>query len=167
MGLSSADVARLFRELGPLILQRALRLLGNRADAEEATQEVFVRVIQAADDYEDRAKLAHWVYRITTRYCLNQLRNSKRRRDLFAQHGPDKEALITRRSPEAMMTLRRLLAAAPPLQAQAVVHVLLDGMSRSDAASEMGISRRKLGRLIDDFRAFADAQVALPEEQAS
>lgn len=167
MGLTSAEVARLFRELGPLILQRALRLLGNRADAEEATQEVFVRVIQAADDYFDQAKLAHWVYRITTRYCLNQLRNSRRRRDLFALHGPNHEALVTRRSPEAMMTLRRLLAMAPELQAQAAVHVLLDGMSRSDAATEMNISRRKLGRLLDEFQAFADAHVALPDEQAS
>lgn len=157
MGLTSDEIAQLFRLYGPLILQRALRLLGQREDAEEATQEVFVRVLKAADDYDDQEKMLNWVYRITTRYCLNQIRDRKRRGALMALHGPREDALVTRRSPAAMMTLRRLLAMAPEDQAQAAIHVLLDGLSRSEAADEMGISRRKLGRLIDDFRAFAEA----------
>lgn len=167
MGLTGDEIARLFRTFGPLIFQRALRLLGHRDDAEEATQEVFVRVLRAADDYDDREKMHHWVYRITTRYCLNQIRDRKRRSALMQQHGPRAASLVTRRSPSAMMTLRALLAMAPEDQAQAAVHVLLDGMSRSDAAAEMGISRRKLGRLLDDFRAFADRHAGTAEERAS
>lgn len=166
MGLSQDDIARLFRTYGPLIFQRAFRLLGQREDAEEAAQEVFIRVLKAADDYDDQEKMLNWVYRITTRYCLNRIRDRKRRAALMAQHGPRQSALISRRSPEAMMTLRRLLAMAPELQAQAAVHVLLDGLSRSEAADEMGISRRKLGRLIDDFRAFAEKHAGQPEGAA-
>ncbi|MCA9538258.1 MAG: sigma-70 family RNA polymerase sigma factor [Myxococcales bacterium] len=167
MGLTSDEIARLFGELGPLIFQRALRLLGGREDAEEAAQEVFVRVLRAADDYDDRAKLLNWVYRITTRYCLNQIRDRRRRQELMMAHGPREDALVTRRSPEAMLTVRRLLATAPEDEAQAAIHVLLDGMSLTDAAAEMGISRRKLGRLLDAFQQFANHQVALVGERSS
>lgn len=167
MGLTNQEVARLFRLYGPLILQRALRLLGHREDAEEATQEVFIRVLKAADDYDDRSKMLNWIYRITTRYCLNQIRDRKRRGELMSMHGPRSDSMVSRRSPEAMMTLRRLLAMAPEDQAQAAVHVLLDGMNRSEAADEMGISRRKLGRLLDDFKAFAEQHAGRMGEGAA
>src|SRR5438094_1120230 len=68
----------LYRKFGPAIYSRCRRLLKDDALAEDATQEVFVRVmrhIESAPD--DKAALA-WIYRISTNYCLNLIRDRNR-----------------------------------------------------------------------------------------
>ena len=47
----------------------ALRMLGNRAEAEEVAQEVFVRAHRALGDFRGDAKLSTWLYAITSRLC--------------------------------------------------------------------------------------------------
>src|SRR4051812_30294696 len=87
--LDAATVRRLFREHGPMVYRRALRILGNAADAEEALQEVFVRVLRGGEGFEQRSQVTTWLYRITTNYCLNFLRDNKRRRELLETHLSD------------------------------------------------------------------------------
>src|SRR5262245_44669276 len=88
------DVGQLFKQYGALVYRRAFRLLGRKEDAEEATQEVFVRVMRSVDEFENRASVTTWLYQITTYYCLDVLRNKARRRELFAQHGPDDDRTV-------------------------------------------------------------------------
>src|SRR5437762_14312508 len=57
----------------------ALRMLGNRAEAEEVAQEVFLRVHKAIDDFRGEAKLSTWLYAIASRLCLNRLAAGERR----------------------------------------------------------------------------------------
>lgn len=51
----------------------ALRVLGNRGDAEEVAQEVFLRVQRSIGRFRGEAKLSTWLYAITSRLCLNRL----------------------------------------------------------------------------------------------
>jgi RNA polymerase sigma-70 factor (ECF subfamily) len=57
----------------------ALRMLGSRAEAEEAAQEVFLRAHQAIAGFRGDAKLSTWLYAITSRLCLNRLASGERR----------------------------------------------------------------------------------------
>lgn len=57
----------------------ALRMLGNRAEAEEAAQEVFLRVHRAIGEFRGEAKLSTWLYAITSRVCLTRLGAGERR----------------------------------------------------------------------------------------
>jgi len=52
----------------------ALRLTGNRQDAEEVLQDVFVAVFQKIDGFRGDSKLSSWIYRITTNAALMRLR---------------------------------------------------------------------------------------------
>jgi RNA polymerase sigma-70 factor (ECF subfamily) len=61
------------------IVNLAYRYLGNRADAEDLTQEVFWRVYRARARYEPTAKFTTWLYRIAANSCLNEVRNRKNR----------------------------------------------------------------------------------------
>src|SRR5262249_62111521 len=69
----------------------ALRMLGNRAEAEELAQEVFLRVHRAIGQFRGESKLSTWLYAITSRLCLNRLASGERR---LARQG---EATLTRR----------------------------------------------------------------------
>ena len=57
----------------------ALRMLGNRAEAEEIAQEVFLRAHRAIADFRGEARLGTWLYAIASRLCLNRLASPDRR----------------------------------------------------------------------------------------
>src|SRR6185312_3089583 len=69
----------LYRMYGPVIYARCARLLGDRAAAEDATQETFVRVQRHLAKAPDAGEALAWVYRIATNYCLNEIRDRKLR----------------------------------------------------------------------------------------
>ncbi|HLX39840.1 MAG TPA: RNA polymerase sigma factor, partial [Ktedonobacteraceae bacterium] len=54
------------------------RLLGNQEDADDVTQEVFVRAFISWESLYDRSNLSAWLYRIATNLCVDQLRRRKR-----------------------------------------------------------------------------------------
>jgi len=148
------DVGALFRLHGPMVYRRALRLLGRREDAEEATQEVFVRVMRSSSQFDGRSSMSTWLYQITTNYCLNQLRDRGRRRQLFEQNMQEDDHKSSA-SVGDLVLLRRLLVEADEKQAHAAVYVYLDGMSHEEAAAVLGVSKRTVGNLIERFLAWA------------
>ncbi len=54
------------------------RLLGSQEDADDITQEVFIRVFNAWDDLYDRENLSAWLYKIATNLCVDLMRRRKR-----------------------------------------------------------------------------------------
>ena len=61
------------------VFNMAYRLSGNRPDAEDLTQEAFIRAYRSFDDYEGDKPFENWIYRIVTRLFLD-LRRARRRR---------------------------------------------------------------------------------------
>jgi RNA polymerase sigma-70 factor (ECF subfamily) len=163
--VSQPDVERLYREFGPMVYRRAYRVLGNRSDAEEATQEVFIRVLRTEAAYEGKGALVGWLYRITTHYCLNRIRDQRRRRDLFDEHVAPALASSSVSAPADLVTMRRLLATADERQAQAAIYVYLDGMSYDEAAPLLGVSKRTVGNLLERFSAWCSQQLSAPAAQ--
>lgn len=61
----------LVRELHGDVYRLALRMLWNREDAEDATQEILVRVVTRLAQFDFRSRLKTWVYRIAVNYILD------------------------------------------------------------------------------------------------
>lgn len=159
----SQQISRLFEQHGPRVYRRALRLLGNPADAEEATQEIFIRALSASQGFRHQSQLTTWLYQIATNYCLNLIRDRSRRAELHEEHvapmGDDSSKADPAR-PEDLVLIRKLLAAADERQAAAAVYVFVDGMSHEEAAEVLGVSKRTVGNLLERFQAWAGEQVA-------
>lgn len=161
----SRQISSLFEQHGPRVFRRALRLLGNPADAEEATQEIFIRALRAAQGFRHQSQMTTWLYQITTHYCLNHLRDRSRRATLHKEHvEPLAEVLATASTPppDEQVFIRKLLASADERQATAAVYVFIDGMSHEEAAAVLGVSKRTVGNLIERFQAWATTQGAEP-----
>jgi RNA polymerase sigma-70 factor (ECF subfamily) len=54
------------------VLALVLRMLGNRAEAEDLAQEVFVQVFKAIGTFRGESKLSTWIYRIAINLCKNR-----------------------------------------------------------------------------------------------
>ena len=55
----------------------SFRFLGNTADAEDITQETFVRLWKNISKYRSDVKLTTWLYRIAANLCLDQLKSTR------------------------------------------------------------------------------------------
>jgi RNA polymerase sigma factor (sigma-70 family) len=66
-----AALERIVRALQGDIYGLALRMLCNREDAEDATQEILVRIVTHLAQFDSRSKLKTWVYRVAVNYILD------------------------------------------------------------------------------------------------
>jgi RNA polymerase sigma-70 factor, ECF subfamily len=67
------------RRYSPRVFQIAGRFFRQRALAEEAAQEAFLRAYMRLSSYEGRGSFEGWLARLTTNQCINMLRSAKRR----------------------------------------------------------------------------------------
>jgi RNA polymerase sigma-70 factor (ECF subfamily) len=61
----------------------AMRILGNKEDAEEALQDAFLRAYRALGEYEDRERFGAWLTRILVNQCRTLLSRTRRRESVF------------------------------------------------------------------------------------
>lgn len=160
-----ADAARCFvaRHLDRLH-GLAFRLLGNRADAEEVVQDVFLRVWEHAGRWRPGpARFETWMYRVTVNRCYDRLR---RRREVSADKlperadtAPDAAAMI--HSSQVAARVREALEKLPERQRTAITLCHHQGLSNIEAAEILEVSveavesllsrgRRKLRALMKD-----------------
>jgi RNA polymerase sigma-70 factor (ECF subfamily) len=71
------------------VFRLAQRYVGEPAWAEDITQDVFIRVFNAAKSYQPTARFSTWVYRITVNLCLNALRDSHGRPEVPLETDPE------------------------------------------------------------------------------
>jgi RNA polymerase sigma-70 factor (ECF subfamily) len=57
------------------------RMLGNRSEAEDVAQEVFITVFKTIDQFREESKFATWLYRVTVNHCKNRIKYLARRHD--------------------------------------------------------------------------------------
>ncbi|OGR90502.1 MAG: hypothetical protein A2V88_09750 [Elusimicrobia bacterium RBG_16_66_12] len=62
-----------------LVFNLALRLTGNRADAEDLSQDALLRALKALPGFRGHSQVSTWVYRITVNAWKNRVRSEKRR----------------------------------------------------------------------------------------
>ena len=155
--IDRGELEALYRTYGALVKRRARGILGDDHEAQDAMQEVFVRVIGAMSEFRRQSQPSTWLYRITTNLCLNRLRDGRRRRDHLSRLGAEAVASprSTALSPELKATLERVLTSVPTELAEVAVYYYVDEMDQAEIAKLVGVARRTVGYRLDRFRAEA------------
>ena len=129
--------------LAPLVFAQAFRMLGDRAEAEDVTQDSLLRLWHAAPDWQPgQAKVTTWLYRVTSNLCIDRMRKRKRHSGEEVPDMPDERPDMERRLQDRAraQALRAALGDLPDRQKQAMVLRHLEGLSNPDVAQIMQIS---------------------------
>ncbi len=135
----------------PRLMALAMRMLGNASDAEDVTQEVFVRVWRHAERWRPgKAHFDTWMHRVALNLCYDHLR---RRREIPLAQVPDRvdpSSVSGVIGPEADVggQVARALQMLAPRQREAIVLTYYQELSNVDAAALMDISVEALESLL-------------------
>lgn len=141
------------------------RFTGHRADAEDLTQDVFLRVWKYADTYLPEAKFTTWLYRIATNLCINLQRRNRIRRWFTVsvnnqkEHCPDHVPMArmdtTGSTPEddyiqseLARNVRKSLYELPASQRLAVILKVYEELSYSEISQILGRSPAAVDSLL-------------------
>lgn len=144
-------IAQMVRAKLPRMHALAFRLLGDSAEAEDVTQELFVRVWRhAAAWVPGKARFDTWMHRVALNLCNDRLR--KRRPLPLADDwdAPDPTPLADERieAEDRATAVDRALADLPPRQREAIVLTYYQALSNQEAAATMEINVDALESLL-------------------
>ena len=162
----------------------ALRSLGNRQDAEDVTQEAFLKAYRSLSSYRGDSKFSVWLYRIVSNLCLDQLRARQRRpaQSLTVENdeGESEELEITDEhfSPERLLdrkltreSVQRGLASLPDDARQILLLRELQGLSYEEIGQtldlEPGTVKSRIFRARKRLCAYLMQDGNLPDSLAS
>ena len=136
----------------PRVLGQAVRLLQDRAEAEDVAQDAMLRLWRVAPDWrQGEAQVATWLYRVTANLCIDRLRRRRRGGvglDQIAEPAdPAPGAAAVLQDDLRLRALSDALADLPERQAQAVSLRHLEGLSNPEIAAIMDISPRAVESL--------------------
>ncbi len=142
----------------------ALRMLGNRDDAKDATQTAFVRAYERLASFDEQYRFFSWIYRILVNECLNVIRGRRPEDELTpvlaTSGGPFESAVSRERQAQVQAALLQL---TPEYRAVVVLRHFA-GLSYDEMADALGVpaktvksrlysARQRLGELLLGWKA--------------
>ena len=162
-GDRAAQAALVNRHM-PVVFRVAYRMLGDREEAEDITQETFLRAWKVLPDWQPKAKFSTWACTVALNLCRDRLRKKK---PLLMDELPEQTDQSLRpeqalADAQAQARIHDGIEALPERQRQAITLCGLEGMSNIEAAQIMDVSVRALESLL--ARARRGLRASLAEE---
>jgi RNA polymerase sigma-70 factor (ECF subfamily) len=145
-----------YRKHGYAVFRRCRALLRQEADAHDATQEVFVQLLERGDEFEGRSSVSTFLYAIATHLCLRRLRNlTARGVDWTTRVSYELDSGPTSSAEGALAAIqlwRAVLSESDETTAQLAVYHFADGLAQGEIAALVGLSRVTVNQRLQRFR---------------
>ena len=156
-------VAALYERYGALVESRCRWLLGNPDAAQDATQEVFVKVMANLERFRGEASPSTWLLRIATNHCLNRLAAERAGWKVrFRQHVRHIDEAGLRRSgedPERARLVRQILGRFDTETQAVAIHYFVDEMTQEEIGALLGRSLPTIRKRLAKFKRIARKEV--------
>jgi RNA polymerase sigma-70 factor (ECF subfamily) len=138
----------------PSINRYVVRMMGNAANAEDITQEVFFRLWSRADSFNPEAsKLSTWLHNIAHNLCIDYFRkNSRFTHDSIEETVGGEEPDLELTSETQQQDVKTALMALPERQRSAIIMCHYQGVANKDAANIMDTTVDALESLLSRGR---------------
>jgi RNA polymerase sigma factor (sigma-70 family) len=181
---------RLLRQLQRPVFNLALRMLGQRQDAQDAAQEILIKVMTNLGTWRGESAFTTWVWSVASHHLLNSATRSPRRREVSFEmlahsldtglaHGARQEASSGPLGPEAKLEAREtalactqaMLMCLDRTQRLAYVLDVIFGLESAEAAKVQATTaaahRQRLARARAAVHGFMQARCGLVNERAA
>jgi RNA polymerase sigma factor (sigma-70 family) len=101
----SAYFNTLYNKYSVKVYNRCLSLLKDTALAQDAAQEIFVKIFLNLSRFSERSKFSTWVYSITYNYCIDMIRRRKKQRNLFSDEIEDAPDIVEEVPDEELLSM--------------------------------------------------------------
>lgn len=155
--MTEAELTQTYLRYGHLVVRRCRRLLrDDHAAAEDAAQEVFVRLMRYGSSFARADSKVGWLYRVADRCCLDRIARRGRRAELPLDSAPEPhtEARQARSLEDGEIAVRFLASFDERLRQVAIYHYV-DQLNQSEIAERTGWSRQTINKKISTLRARA------------
>jgi RNA polymerase sigma-70 factor (ECF subfamily) len=152
---SRSAFEELYRVHGERMKSVAANLLGDRAEAEDAVQEAFVRVFRSCATFEGRSRFSTWIYRVVVNCCHDLLRRRRPTVSLDEPPFEDRESIAGSAGsgdPALRRAIEQGLAALPSRQRSAFVLFAIEGFSHREIAGILDVSPGNSKTLVFDAK---------------
>jgi RNA polymerase sigma factor (sigma-70 family) len=142
----------IYQRHGPALVRKARRLLSNQADAQDIVQALFLDLFASGRTDVDLP----YLYRAVTHRCLSLLRDQKNRARLLAREEPALRGVVRTRCDDEAIGLDLIAKVLAELDARAselLVYRYFDDLSQDEIAELVGVSRKTVGKVLQDVRA--------------
>lgn len=130
----------LYRRHSPAVFGLALRMLQNRADAEDMLQEIFLQAYDRLPSFEGRSAFGTWLYRLSVNRCLDHLRsrgaNEQSRTEPLTYELSGRVSTVGLRGLE----LERAIGGLPPSSRAAFLLHHVAGFDHKEVGEMLGIA---------------------------
>lgn len=164
-GDRAAQAALVNRHM-PVVWRVAYRMLKDREEAEDVTQETFLRAWKMLPDWEGRAKFSTWACTVAINLCRDRM---KKKAPVLMDELPDREDFALRpdqalSQKEAGARISAAIDTLPERQKEALTLSAFEGLGNIEAAEAMGISVEALESLLSRARRKLRVELAAAEE---
>lgn len=137
----------------------------NTEDAEEATQDVFVRVHSSLHDFNENSAIKTWIYRIAINLCLDRIKARKAQKrfakiqSLFGLTSGEIHAVefnhpgVEMEDKEGVKEIMGAINALPENQKTAIILKSIEGLSQKEIAAIMKLSEKAVESLLSRAKA--------------
>src|SRR5690348_6102516 len=150
---------QLYLEFYPSVLRLCHYLLGSREEAEDAANDIFVRLPRALKTYDTKQPFSRWLSRVASNYCVDVLRMRRSEQRVLVPADPEApepaapaisplQELLSQEEEEAV---RAAIARLPEQYRAPLVLRYYNELSYDEIADNLGLSRAHVATLI--FRA--------------
>jgi RNA polymerase sigma-70 factor (ECF subfamily) len=171
-GDDQAAIGDLYDRFGSLVYRMAFQSMPSRAEAEDAVQEIFIRLWKTAGRYDpDRAALVTWILLITRRHLVDRLRRAQARIRMtgMSEDSPSPATTAPVASglehDEQYATLMKRVNALPDLQRTVIIRAYLGGQTLRQIGDELntpiGTIKSALSRALVRLRERSGVEEAL------
>lgn len=153
---AAKKIQSLYEKYRSAILARCRRFLKDEDAAEDATQEIFVRMMSSQKMPQGDIEQARWMQRICSNYCLSLLRDRKSASQLDEVAYPTSGACLESRMVAVDLCQRFWKTVPVDVRAPAELFHCRE-MDQSAIAESLGVSRRTVVYRMTQFRTFVHA----------
>jgi RNA polymerase sigma-70 factor (ECF subfamily) len=154
-------IKELYERYGSLVYRRCRFLLRSEDDAWDATQELFVKLMNQIEAIDKIESLTAWLLRASTNHCLSQLRRKKSVEFNEEFHVPEQEADGQEKTVILADLVKQFLAPWDEKIREILVYTYVDGYTQQEISQMTGMGESTIRKHLTRFR----RQVPLQSER--